>query len=241
MVNVYKVYKAVEYLVNKDQMGNMFTPEQFNMLSEMCTLDLFKLRMGLPENYVLGAPVSKMSPDLTQKMTDDTRQWKVNMSYPDAQLMLDSYGRATIPSNYLRVDAIRYREPATSICDTDNTPVSVDVVTESQLGDRLFDALKRPTTRNPVCIFYSSTIVFHPANLGSVDFVYFRKPNVAYLKTTINETTDEWEYTPSGSIDFDFPDDMFVDIVRQTLSYVGIHLRSQDIYQYAEQSKAKGN
>ena len=181
-----------------------------------------------------------MSPDLTQKMTDDTRHWKVNMSYPDSQMMLDSFGRATIPTDYLRVDAIRYRVPSLNVCDTDNRPVPVDIVTEAQLGNRLFDEIKKPSMTNPICVFYQNTIIFYPSNLGSVDFVYFRKPTIARLDITINETTDEWEYNPTTSVDFDFPDDMYTDMVRQMLSYVGIHLRSQDIYQYAELSKTKG-
>lgn len=240
MVNVYKVYKLIEYICNKDKDGMMFSPEQFNILSESVTYDLFKLRMGLPEQYQNNTSIPKMSPDLTQKMTDDTRQWKVNMSFPDAQLMLDSYGRAIIPTDYLRVDAIRYRPPMLNPCDTDNRPVAVDIVTEGQLGERLFDELKKPTMTNPICVFYKNTIVFYPSNMGSVDFVYFRKPIIAHLSTTINEATDEWEYDATNSVDFDFPDDMYTDIVRQTLSYVGIHLRNQDIYQYAEASKAKG-
>lgn len=238
-VGVYKVYKAVEYIANKDQDGLMFTPEQFNILAEKVTYDLFKQRMGLPEQYQRGMALSNMSADLTQKMTDDTRQWKVLMQYPESQLLLDNFGRATIPTNYLRHDAIRWRPPMITPCD-DNTPITVDVVTEGQLGDRLFDALKRPTLDNPVCVFYSKTIQFYPITLGSVDFTYFRKPITAVLATTINQTTDEWELDVANSVDFDFPDDMYSDIVNRILSHVGIHLRSQDIYQYAEASKAKG-
>lgn len=238
-MNLGWLYNFLNYIANKEQSGNGFTPEEFNRILGAVNLDYFKLKYGLPEQYRPGQPLPAQSYEITQKITDDLRSCKVWMGGPnEAQMAVDVYGRADIPSNYVHVSSVRYKYSVNDGCSATITPSTVEILTDAQIGDRLSNSIKMPTLKDPVCIFYSDFIQFYPINIGYIDFTYLRMPTTPVFG--FDEVNYEVVYNASTSTEFDYPDEDYVDLARMLLGYIGINLREPQLQTYAEQHKQMG-
>ena len=87
---------------------------------------------------------------------------------------------------------------------------------------------------------FSGYFQFYPADLKRVELTYLRLPKTPYYAYTIDEETDEYIFTETGTQHFEFPADRLTDIVRMILSYVNINLKEFQVVQYAEAVKEKG-
>ena len=241
MVNVNKVWEALNFLLNKEQEGNTITPAEINILFPMVNVDFFKQRYGLPEEYKPGQPLPKMSYEVTQKITDDLRAFKVRMGTDVAAMQLDSLGRAPIPSNYIHFSSVRYNMLATNTCDASTfKPRSIEHLSDAQVGDRLGNSIKMPTARNPVFVTYATYFQFYPKDLRNIEFTYLKMPATPVYGFTEDDTTDEITYSATASTHFEYPEDCFMDIVRMCASYAGMNLEDDRMVQFAEMQKTKG-
>jgi len=79
MINrtLWEQWELVNYIANKDFEGNVITPERFNQLIKIVNLDLFKIKMGLPEEYQPGNPIPRQTIDLNSRLTSETKFLKV--------------------------------------------------------------------------------------------------------------------------------------------------------------------
>ena len=73
-----------------------------------------------------------------------------------------------------------------------------------------------------------------------VEFTYLRMPRTPVYGTIIDEDTDLEVYDPNTSVNFEYPEDCFNEIVTLCLGYTGVNLRSADIVQYSQMLKEKG-
>ena len=58
-MTLFEKYELVKYIANKDYGGNVIAPDQYGKLIVSANIDLFKKKLGLPEDFQLGAPVSR--------------------------------------------------------------------------------------------------------------------------------------------------------------------------------------
>ena len=172
---------------------------------------------------------------MTHKITDDLRRCKVRMGGTDPLLPVNSDGIATIPSDYIHYSSIRSRYLTSAKVVRWGM---VDVVQDE--ADRLSNPNRYPTKKRPIAIFYSDHIQFYPAEQTYVDFTYLRMPATPYYDTTIDLQNDTETYDATGSTQLEWPEDMHLDFVRGVLGYMGMNLRSADVYQYAEMKKKEG-
>jgi hypothetical protein len=231
-MTLFEQWELVNYIANKDYEGNVVTPERFAQLCEVVNIDLFKVKMGLPEDYQLGAPLSRQYLDATQRLTDETRFLKKRVA---AQPV--SSGIVAYPGDYFGFDAMRYGYQR----QVDGSPKviwkPVETLTEDEYSSRAGNSIKEPTAKNPVCVMRSDGIHVYPTSIVQVDFAYIRYPvdpvfdyveNTGYITEGSSPTEYEWQVH------------LHMDLTRMILGYIGINLREQQLEQYAEQHKAQG-
>lgn len=137
--------------------------------------------------------------------------------------------------------------------------VEVDIVTESEWGDLIGDALLAPDATHPIAKYTSTQMLVRPTSIASADFKYFKRPaepvfdyyydindNLVYLPVgavhvwTTGEvdssgnvkTTGDPNYT-SQSVELDFEENDKVRIKNMVLQKLGIQLMNQGAVQYA--------
>lgn len=241
MVRVDSVWELLNFITNKEQMGNTINASEFNTILYAVNIDFFRQRYGLPQEYVAGQPLPKMSYEITQKIIDDLSHFKVRMGIDVAAMSVDVNGRANIPSDYVHFSSARYNAIQDNVCGTVNLKARViEHLSDAQLGDRIGNSIKMPTLRHPVFATFNNYFQFYPKNLKYVEFTYLRMPLTPVYGTTIDEDTDLDVYDPDTSVHFEYPEDCFSEIVNLCLGYAGVNLRSADIVQYSQQLKEKG-
>ena len=72
-MTLFEQWELVNYIANKDYGGNVIEPDRFASLVKVANLDLFKIKMGLPEEYQIGSPIPRQYLDATKRLTDETR------------------------------------------------------------------------------------------------------------------------------------------------------------------------
>ena len=231
-MTLFEQWELVNYIANKDYGGNVITPDRFAQLCVVVNMDLFKVKMGLPEDYQLGAPISRQYLDATQRLTDETRFLKTRVA---AQAVTS--GIVAFPGNYFGFDAIRYGYQRQVDGDPKVIWKPVEPLTEDEYSDRAGNSIKEPTAKNPVCVVRSNGIHIYPTIIVQVDFNYVRYP-----ADPVFDYTENPGYITDGgsSVEYEWEAHLHMDLTRMILGYIGINLREQQLEQYAEQHKAQG-
>lgn len=230
-MTLFEQWELVNYIANKDYGGNVIEPDRFKQLCQVVNLDLFKVKMGLPEEYQPGQPFSRQYLDATQRLTDETRFLRKRVA---AQAV--TAGKISYPANYFGFDAIRYGYQRQ--IDGASTVLwkPVEVLTEDQYSDRAGNWTKKPTTKNPICVCRDDGIYIYPASIPQVDLAYVRYP-----EDPVFVYTQQTGYIEAGaSTEYEWPKHLHRDLTMMILGYMGINIREQQLQQYAEQHKAQG-
>lgn len=243
MLNVNEVVNFFDFICNKTQNGSV-SPSQRNILAQRANIELFVERYGKPEEYLPGNPKPRIGWQQTKKITDDMLPFLKR-----AVLKVDSNGRFIRPNGttvkdldtgeilpeYYHASSIVYRY---NTSNTEYLDVPVDELMDAQVATVLSSSVVAPSPRFPKCVFYDSFVQIYPKTLHSVVFTYLRKPATPVWGYTL--VNNRPVYDPSTSTDFDWPEELFNDIVMRMCSFAGINLRQADLIQYSEQQKALG-
>lgn len=241
-MNVNEILQYVNFRLNKEQSGRSMTEDQYNLILSVINIEYMKWKYGLPEEYQPGSPIPRQFWEATQKITDDMRWAKVKMGGQEgAKMMVDQNGIAQIPSDYLHYSSIWYTYSLNSK-DCGTKPATkvypIEVLFDSQVGDRISHPVKGPTLKYPFCCFYNNYIEFWPKEISSVDFTYIRVPRTpVYAYTVVN---DEAVYNANGSVQLEWPVDCHADIANLIVSLASENLRDQFMKQVSEQRKERG-
>jgi len=246
----------INFITNKDPIGETLTPEQYNTLLPYVNYKYYKRLYGLPDDYQVSAPFSKVAWELTQNVTDSLSTFKVLRDYKNNPLMLDSNGRANYPSDYFHVSSMRYKKLTNANCGVDERWSDIEIVFDNQLGGRLSNSITNPTKDNPICCFYNTYIQFYPTDIQSVEFTYLRKPATPIYDYYIDTTTEEQIYLAPGetspstgadpanhlstSVEFEWTDSDIVDLAQIMLKELGINLRSEELQTFALMQQQQG-
>lgn len=251
------VLKYCQFVCNKEQVGNSLSPVEFTQLLQVCNLKHFKKKIGLPEEYKVGMPLARQTYDLTQKLTEDLKQFKVWMGSPDiSQLQIDGNGIASLPSDYYYPSSLSFKHAINSCSEMIIKTRMIEVVTDAQWDDVVSHPIKQPTYKYPVCNFQNTFIRFLPNNLRFVDFIYLRQPKTPvydyyfgtdgsyiYLPQGINYTLQAGEQGSNGQTsgvvvsqtqELEWDDINKLDIAALILQHIGINLREGALMQYSE-------
>lgn len=232
-MTLFEAFKLIEFVCNKDYNGNIITPERFNMLIKVVSVDLFRKKYGIPEEYQPGRPVPSEYVDITLKNTDDLKVFK-----KDKWNTPVTNGILPYPSDYAHRDSIVYNFTKTINKIATILPRPIEILRDEQAADRRGNWTKRPTTKNPIGTMRSDGIYVYPATILSVDFSYFRFPVNPVFAVTYGDgfiTEDS-----ANSVQWEFTKDEHLTLVSMILGLIGVNLRESDLVQYAELRKQKG-
>ena len=223
-----QIYNLVEFICNKDFDGNIITPDRFNMLIKVVSVELFRSKSGLPEEYQPGRPIPNESADITLKNTDDLKAFKTRL--PNRTV---TNGVMTYPTDYAHRDTVVYNFSKT-INGVDTTlPKPIEILREAEFAAREGNYTKRPTTANPCGIIRSDGIHVRPITITGADLNYYRFPvNPEFVYT---ESDGYITYDAASSTEFEFPVDEHFTLTKMILSLIGVNLREEAIVDYAEQ------
>ena len=65
MISINELKTYIDFISNKEQSGNNYTPEQFNMLVKRAVEDIQRWLIGLEAQYQPGAPVPAVAYEVT--------------------------------------------------------------------------------------------------------------------------------------------------------------------------------
>lgn len=236
MINVNEVKIFIDFIANKEQSGTAYTITQLNNAFQAANIDLFKLRYGLPEDYVQGMPLSKMAYENTQKIKDDLRVFKEITT-----IAVDQYGIMILPSNYVHKTAIQYLK-VTNQKDCDAPPLvspkEVEIIDDDKWSERIGSTIKKPTLNFPVCNFLKDSIRFEPKNLGEVELSYLRTPIMPVWGYTFVDGVET--YNATTSINIEWNEILFTDFAKLVLNYLSINLKDQELNKAMAEYKSRG-
>jgi hypothetical protein len=231
-MTLYEQWSLIQYIVNKDYQGNIIEPDMFKQLVKVANMDMFKIKMGLPEDYQIGTPLSRQYVDLNERMTDETLFLKKR----DSSTAVSS-GKFAYPNDYFQAVSIRYNYQRNIDGVATVIPRPVQRLTEDKYSARAGNWTKKPSTLNPVCVLRSDGIYVYPDTITEVDFSYIRYPNDPVFDYVLNTGY----ITEGGSpTEYEWPKILHNDLTRIILGYIGINLRSEQIQGYAEMHKKEG-
>ena len=237
-MNNWDVYSITNYLINKHQTGNAFSPEEFELMYNHSSLKLFKRRLGMPEEYQLQTKYTQMGYADTTRILTDLADFVVIKDNPGLKF---TGGKTSIPSDMLYPLGMTYKKPIVgATCETDYDLRNVELIDGGEHTMRIVSMLKPINGEYPIYEFSGNDILIFPKEIQYTDFVYLRKPTDIVFATTTNATTGEIEYDASKSVESEWNDLAKVDIITLLLGSAGLNLRSNEILQVAESIKTKG-
>lgn len=244
MVNftIWDVWNQIFNKLNKDQSGNSFTITQFNLISKFASFEYFKVKVGLPESYRQGFPIAPQNWQVSQKISDDMRRFLIWLGGPDyPMLKLDTYGVATIPTDYIAFSSCYYNQQVLDeeCASTELIPRPIDFITDAVWASRLSSPIKKPTLEVPVAKWFAGKAQFAPGGLGYVYFSYLREPVSPVLAVTYDSNNDP-VYDATNSVQFDFPDICIPDIQNLIFEVASLNIKDQLDLQAAVSRKMAG-
>lgn len=232
-MNISEIFDWVLFLGNKYQAGNINAVE-FNLACKAVTVELFNVKVGLPELYQPGAPYPPQAWQVSQKITDDLQPF-----IKDAVIDKSS-GYFPLPSDYAAFSSLSYKYVLND--PNGGQPYSeinyIDVVTDAELRVRLADNVIMPTLKYPVATYRSQGILLYPTDISRITLTYLRYPTTPVYGYTI--TNDEYIYDATTSTQTDFPVTLHSEFAMRVARYMGINIRETEFEQLIESRLSKG-
>lgn len=231
-MNNYDLLKLARHIAGERLPGKAVSQEMFGLLLDNAQLKHFKRKVGLPEAYQPGMPLPVEAYDLTQKLTEDLRRFKVHMGEDTAPLVVVN-GKAQLPTDYYYCSTIIYK----LVRNTNVKIRLVEVVNDLQWAERLSSSIVTPTLKYPIANFQSDYLRVSPAVIRYLDFIYLRFPKEPTLKFKTANGVLAYDET---STELEWDDINKIDILHILLGDMGIHLGKPEVVQYSELHKSKG-
>lgn len=232
-MTIDEMYKWVNFVANKSESGAI-SPDEFNMACSVVNLTFLKLKVGLPEEYQIGMPLSRQMYQVSQKITDDVKflitKTTINRSVSDY---------FALPNDYAAYSKLTYRNVINKDCGAVLNVRPIEVVTDSEFADRMDNSITYPSTRSPIANYTSYGLEIEPKDVLTCELTYLRIPTTPIRQYTINGN-DESVYNPVGSVDFAYPVTTHNDICMRILGYFGVNVRDEFLVQISESQKDKG-
>jgi len=236
-VSINDVWLFVGFVANKVQSGG-YSASEFNNACQVVAIELFNVKVGLPEEYKPGAPFPRQAYDVTQKITDDLAPF-INPNVPIAR---NNNGYFPKPADYYAYSSLCYNYVVNSDNCNDN-PTSIqrviEMVTDGELRIRLENSIIPPDLRYPVARLTLAGFDIYPKQIKNVMLTYLKAPvPPVYGYDVIN---DEYVYNPNTSTQLDFPATLHTEFAMRVVRYLGINLRAMELEKSALERLAAGN
>lgn len=216
-MTINEVYQLVNFIANKELVGNPFTPSQFNLIAKMAQLEFISKRLGNIKTLQDGVP--PFGYKSTRKVDVDLRP----LVYGPVTLPIASDGSFNYPDRFIWPDAIHTTayKPITEV-DSDEYP---------HVKNSTFEA---PTADYPVLIYRNPYGFIDPYHIGSFMMSYVKAPPDPIWGFTENSGNEV--YDPGSSQDFTVNPytNAHLEICCIMLQKVGIRLSVDELVAYGK-------
>lgn len=211
-MNINEAFTFLNFISNKNQSGTV-TPSQFNQIAERAQIELVE------KDYFQWQK--------TQEITDALSVFlKTNAT------SVPSTGQLVYPSDYLHTISMRHY----FVFNTDGgKEVTVEQVSNKEYGNRTESEINIPSSRHPIYTDYAAYMQFAPKSIGLVTMDYFRQPLTPIWNYTLVNSRPV--FNPTGSIDWELPNQVHNELIWRMCSYLGINLQAAELTQYSEMQK----
>lgn len=232
-----EIRQNVNFRLNKDYSGLSFTPEQFNTVLPLVSIEKFKQLYGLPEEYQKGQTFARIAWEVSRKVSDDLRKFIVSLDgKKKSQLKIDKFGIATLPSDYEHVSSIGFDY----VVGGENFRKVITILKNNEFDARAESTISIPSKKRPVCTFVGNEVHFLPRDLGMVKFDYLRLPLKPFYATTEDPVTEVLVYDPANSVELEWPETVQTDIVAMLIKYAAENLGIMPAIEITERRKQLG-
>lgn len=241
MASVFEVYSTLKDLVNKDARG-MITPSQFNSFAGVAQIKIFNelfREFQLNKKNSLRQVDGGRDKNRVKQLQEDLSVFSKSSVLSSSTTDVGTYDK---PSDMARIISMStfgdwFLDQSTS------EPIQL-IYDEEKLDMVLRSVLSAPTEDSPVALISRDIEVF-PTSIRKIKVRYYKTPEgvspltgnaVASLPKfgyTVNSAGQE-VYDVDTSIDFELPDHYVPELVLEISKMLGINLREQEVYAYAQ-------
>lgn len=233
MINVDEIKQFVDSIANKEQSGNSYTPNIFNLWLRRGADAIFKKEYGLAEDYKPGAPLPDIGYELTQKIKDDLRVFKETVT-----IVVDVNGKAILPTDYVHYTSFEFQKVVNAAPSVTITPKFIEVIDDDKWTGRKNHPVKGPSKDYPILNFNSDHVLVEPKDLYQIDITYLRYPVTPEWAFTVEDGVEK--YDAGNSTNVELPQMLTNDIGWFILSYLGIRNADDVVTPQADKVKTVG-
>jgi hypothetical protein len=222
-MNINEAYTLCNYICNKNQTGNTFNPEQFNLVAKVAQLDFISKRLGNLKTLNQGVPPfgyksnRKVDEDLRPLVTGPL---PISIEYGTGLFMY--------PYGYMWPDSVHKQ----------------DFSRIYEVGSDQYPTVKHstvipPSSDYPVVVHRGVYGFIDPYTIGTFAMSYVKSPPEPRWGYTMNGNTPVWN--PTTSVDFAVNPytNAHFEIVLGMLSMVGVNLQMADLISAWSEMKEK--
>ncbi len=243
MASVNEVYSALKNLANKDERG-FITPKVFNTFTSIAQNKIFN---DLFNNTIKAKGYRMRNFDAAGDKSFGKRIQEDLAYFSKEATVSQSDGVFAKPDDLARI--ISMKTAGAYVFGT-STSTNIDVVyDESKIEYILQSDLSAPSATHPVAIVSNDIEVF-PTSVKKIKVRYYKYPegrNVStgarsalsprYNATNLGASTEVFDV--NTSVDFELPDHYVPYLVIEIGKMIGINLRDQDVFAYANGEEQK--
>lgn len=230
------IYLWVNDLANSVQSGTAFSDSQFNEALKFVNIEIFNKESGLTEDYQVDNPIPRVGWQLTNTVSDNCRLLIIPVA-----LTVGSNGYFAYPPDYAAFSSLYYRYTLNN--PNGGTPTFsdrwVEMVTDSELVQRLQSSIKPPSVFFPVGSWSASGFKLYPEQVTRVNLTYLKIPRTPVRGFTVLPN-DETEYNPATSTQVEWPDTIMPTFAARVAKWVGVNLREEELYAWMDKRVKEG-
>lgn len=233
-MTVQGVYLLTNFFADKSQ-SRQISDDEFNIAMAAASIDVFKTKVGIPEEYQVGQAKSRQEWQVTTKISDDMRKFVTEVE------IYKVGGVFPYPPDYGAFSSLRYTRILNNGCDTPDVRTrTIELVTDGELSDRLDNTVVYPDFDYPVGAWYSNGWKVFPKIIEKVDLTYLRIPVTPVRGYILDPATDLTTYDPLTSVQIEYPETLHIDFTYRVLKYLAINIREEMLYEVANQRQMIG-
>lgn len=213
-MSIKDFHDLFRFIINRE-IGGWVSPSRIDTLSDMAQMDLF----------------DRLSPRYmeSQEVADALSPFLVSLK----DYVTDGSGVLTLDADYERLLGMGVKLYKSDIKE-DRTD-AVDVLTPTEVSERLNSHIMPATLDNPVCT-QAGRIMFKfvPAGSYRVTATFLRRP----VRPKFDYTTDPnnprvMNYNKAGSIDLEWRDPEVMKVMVRAMQMAGVNINDQMVIQYS--------
>ena len=233
-MTVQDVYLLALFFADKAQ-SRQISDAEFNTVIASVNLELFKTKVGIPEEYRVGQTKARQEWQVTHKISDDMRKFVTEVEINKVG------GVFPYPTDYGAFSSLRYSRILNNGCDNPDVRTrTIELVTDAELSDRLDNTVVEPNFDYPVGAWYSAGWKVFPKIIDKIDLTYLRIPVTPVRGYILDPATDLTVYDPLTSVQIEYPETLHIDFTYRVLKSLAINIREEQLYQVANERQMLG-